>query len=220
MANDERPRPQILLISLNLQPYFDEIYRSLLTELGTKGKLHRVKKADTAIRLLSENPRPSAVLITDEALTDQKNAHVWEAVLQYVRQGGTAVAMGQFSSFVKPNKMKPFFSKAGLPWESGSYHRTTLVLNQEVVGDVLAAKLVSRYSQKALFVKPVAFEDAWYQTNENSVHESHVFAPTSVNNEGETAVALARVGEGKLGYLGDVNAEKGSEAVILAMCGL
>ncbi|KAB5513046.1 hypothetical protein GE09DRAFT_919546, partial [Coniochaeta sp. 2T2.1] len=85
-----------------------------------------------AISLLSEQPQPSAVLITDEALTGTKNARVWEAVLQYVRQGGTTVVMGLFASDVKPAAIK-FFAKAGLQWESGSYHRTTLVLNREVL---------------------------------------------------------------------------------------
>lgn len=36
----------------------------------------------------------------------------------------------------------------------------------------------------------------------------------------ESPVACASVGQGKLGYLGDVNAERESGDVILAMCGL
>lgn len=33
------------------------------------------------------------------------------------------------------------------------------------------------------------------------------------------SVALAKIGNGKLGYVGDVNGEEGSDAVVLAMCG-
>jgi hypothetical protein len=62
--------------------------------------------------------------------------------------------------------------------------------------------------------------DTWYHTNEDSVIKSRVFASISVNNAGETAVALANIEYGKLGYIGDVNAEKGLDAVIFAMCGL
>ncbi|KAI5854486.1 hypothetical protein GGS23DRAFT_590703 [Durotheca rogersii] len=220
MAAEEVTRPRIVLISLNWQPYFDEAYGSLLTELGSKASLQRAKKTGSAIRLLSEQPQPYAALITDEALTNAKNARVWEAVLQYVRQGGTSVIMGLFASYVKPMAIKPFFAKAGLQWEVGSYHRTTLVLNREVVANDLATKLPPQYSQKAVFVKNVAFTDAWYHTDENSVVESRVFAPTNANIAGETAVALASIGRGKLRYVGDVNTEKGSFAVILAMCGL
>ena len=51
-----------------------------------------------------------------------------------------------------------------------------------------------------------------------TVVESQVFPPTSTHIEGETAVALASIERGKLGYVGDANAEKGSDAAILAMC--
>ena len=107
--------------------------------------------------------------------------------------------MGHFSSFVKPLAIKPFFAKAGLQWEVGEYHRTTLVLNREAVGDDLATKLLPKYSQKAQFLKNVVSADAWYHTDEDSVVESRVFAPISVNNAGETAVALANIEHGKLG---------------------
>ena len=56
-------------------------------------------------------------------------------------------------------------------------------------------------------MKNVAREDVWYRTDENSVVESRVFPSISVHTEGEIAVALASVGMGKLGYVGDVNTE-------------
>lgn len=98
--------------------------------------------------------------------------------------------------------------------------RTTLVLNKRAVGYTVATKLLPQYSQKAVFLKNVTSEQAWYVTDEDSVVESAVFHPDSANKTGESPVVLGRVGEGKLGYVGDVNAEKGSDAAILAMCGL
>jgi len=220
MATEEVAKPTILLISLNSHSWFDEMYDTFLTGLESKAIIQRARKGGPTIRRLSEQPPPSAALITDEALTNEENAHVWEAVLQYVRLGGTSVVMGHFPTFVSPPKMKPFFARAGLPWEVGSYHRTTVKLNIEAVGnDDLAATLPPKYSLKALFVKNVASSDAWYRPDEDSVVESRVFAPTSVNNVGESPVVLARVGDGRLGYVGDVNAEEGSDSAILAMCG-
>ncbi|XXG96706.1 hypothetical protein Hte_002996 [Hypoxylon texense] len=218
MATTDSTKPLILLVSLNLVSYFDDMYASLLTQLLSKATVKRIQKQDSVIRLLSEGPRPSAVLVTDEALTRKENSGAWEAVLQYVRRGGTSVVMGHYPSFVKPDDVKPFFGKAGLPWDSASYLRTTLVLNREAVGDSLAPRLPPRYSQKALSVQNVAPADAWYVTNEDSVVESNVFAPTSANVVGESPVVLARVGDGKLGYIGDVNAEEGSTTVVLAIC--
>lgn len=46
----------------------------------------------------------------------------------------------------------------------------------------------------------------------------HIWKPFST--AGETAVALGKVGRENLGFVGDVNREKGCNAAILAMCGL
>ncbi|KAF9905016.1 hypothetical protein EC991_002079 [Linnemannia zychae] len=209
----------ILAISLHNQPWFDEMYAPLLTALRSNAKFQRAENATSVIRFLSQRPEPSAILITDEALTLQANRAVWMKVLEYVRGGGTAIVMGLFPSFVQPDSMKPFFSQAGLPWGAGSYHRTTLALNPTAVGVANAEKLPQKYSQKAVFVNNVVRENMWYTTDDNSVVQSAVFSPTSAHTNGETAVAMATVGSGKLGYVGDVNAEDGSNAVILAMCG-
>jgi len=210
---------RVLAISLHNQPWFAEMYAPLLTALRSNAEFQQAENSTSAIRLLSQVPEPSAVLITDEALTLPQNSAVWDAVLEYVRRGGTAIIMGLFPSFVEPDSLKPFFSQAGLPWRAGSYHRTTLALNRAVVDVVSARKLPQSYSQKAVFVSNVEPENMWYKTDNNSVVQSMVFAPTSANKPGETAVAMATVGRGKLGYVGDVNAEEGSKAVVLAMCG-
>ncbi|KAM0271149.1 hypothetical protein ACHAQH_009168 [Verticillium albo-atrum] len=220
MSTPAASKPRVVLISLNHQPYFDEMYSSLLSALNDKAQVQRVKKSGPLIRLLSDQPVPSAVLLTDEALTTRANNKAWEAVVEYVRGGGIAVAMGHFPSFVKPLTIKPFFAKAGLPWERGDYTRTTLALNREAVPGMAAQGLQPQYSQKAVFVGNVASSDSWYETTDDSVVESRVFPLESVKKAGETAVAFATVGMGKLGYVGDVNAETGSDAVVLAMCGL
>lgn len=209
---------RILIISLSEGSFFEEISHRILATLRSKTTVQLAKDPDSTVQLLAQ--QPSTILIADEALTENNYSHIWGAVLQCVRQGSTAVVMGQFSSFVRPDNMKLFFSKAGLSWDGGSYTRTTLVLNQAAVGDMLATQLPKSYSQKALFVNNVVSSDAWYTTDEDSVVESRVFGPTPVNTPGETPVAMARVGEGRLGYVGDVNAEEETDAVILAMCDL
>ncbi|KAG6101667.1 hypothetical protein E4U31_003612 [Claviceps sp. LM219 group G6] len=217
---DSARKSHILAISLAHQFYFDDMFEPLITAIKSKAKFTQVKDANSALQQLSQQPSPTAVLITDEALTLGQYKHVWSAVLQYIRSGGKAVIMGTFTGHVKPPNMKPFFAQADLPWECGSYHRTTVVLNSAVIEKGLAAKLPAQYSQKAVAVKNVAPNDAWYMANDDSVIESMVFAPTSAKAFGESPVTFASVGDGKLGYIGDVNAEQGSNAVTLAMCGL
>jgi ribonuclease HI len=213
-------KPRVLAVSLNRLSFFDSMYESLLGKLRAGSPFQRVEDGVEAIHMLREEPRPAAVLVTDEALTLREHAPVWDAVLQYVRQGGTAVCMGHFPCFVKPLSIKPFFARAGLDWEEGAYQRTTLVLNRQAIGADLASKLLPEYSQKAVFLKHAKPSDAWYVTNKHSVLESLVFGAENVHKPGESPVLLACVGEGKLGYIGDVNGEEGSEAVVLAMCGL
>ena len=75
MANKE-DAPKVLLISLNLESFFDKMYSSLLTSLRSKANLLRVEEAAKAIRLMSESPPPSAVLVTDEGLTFKANSNV------------------------------------------------------------------------------------------------------------------------------------------------
>ncbi|KAF5591998.1 triacylglycerol lipase [Fusarium subglutinans] len=213
MANTAT-KPWILAISLDHKPFLDDMFEPLMAKIRRRADFLRVEDADSAKHWLSR-ATPEAILITDEGLTEDQNSHVWHAVLRYVRGGGTAVVMGCFSNFVLPLSIKPFFAQAGLEWCSASYTGETFVLNDAAVDSCSAAKMVPEYSTKAQFLNNVALGDAWYVTDE----ESNVLSPINAR-AGESAVAFASVGDGKLGYIGDVNAEHGSNVAVLAMCGL
>jgi len=73
---------------------------------------------------------------------------------------------------------------------------------------------------KAVSLKGVEERSKIYRPTEASVTQSHVFAPEYVDDLSQAAVAYQKVGNGWLGYVGDVNSEEGSTAVIVAMCGL
>lgn len=113
-----------------------------------------------------------------------------------------------------------FFTYAGLPWAAGSYLRATFVLNPAAVGPALAAKLPARYSQKPLSVKYVGFDQAWYQTDEESMMESLGWARRPVDCPDEAPVAVGKVGDGRLAYIKVANVEDGTGDVTLALCGL
>ena len=78
------------------------------------------------------------------------------------------------------------------------------------------SSLPNQYSQKALFLANVASNDSVYCPSSESVTQSRVFLPEPANPN-EAAVAFTKVGEGWLGYIGDVNNELGSQAVLLSM---
>jgi len=49
--------------------------------------------------------------------------------------------------------------------------------------------------------------------------QSNVFSASPVD-QAQTPVAFTKIGDGSLGYIGDVNAEEESDNVVLAMCGI
>lgn len=194
------PGPRILALCLDYESLFDDVFVSHLT---SKAKMERATTEEAALGILSQEPPPSIILVADAALTRRRK--LWERVIDRLREGATVVLAGCFSSMATAGQFNRFFARVGLPWEQGSYHRTTVSLRRGVVGAHLASRLPSAYSLKAVFVKNVERSAAWYTPSETPA---------------EAAVVFAEVGLGRLGYVGDVNGEKSSEAVVLAMCGL
>ncbi|KAK0746074.1 hypothetical protein B0T18DRAFT_438143 [Schizothecium vesticola] len=193
----------ILVLCLEHEDLLDACFGSFVNRITSKAMLTRAATPGAAIRMLSFENRPSTILITDAAITRQR--HVFERVADCLFQGTTVLLCGFFNSMVHVDEFRCFFAKLGLPWTRGSYHRTTVSMRRGVIGDPLASRLPTSYSQKAVFVKNIDRSAAWYAEHESS---------------DEAAVAFARVGQGMLGYIGDVNGEEMSTSVVMAMCGL
>ncbi|KAI8152853.1 hypothetical protein K4K49_004935 [Colletotrichum sp. SAR 10_70] len=157
-------------ISRKYESFFDEVYADLLTRLRQKADIQWGKQSSSALSLIQQSPPATAVLITDAALTEE-SPKVWDAIIAYVGQGGSAIAMDHFSSSVKPNEIRPFFAK---DWESGDYHRTTVALYAQIAGST-AERLPTQYSQKAQFLKGVHPHAILYGPHKTSVTESRVF---------------------------------------------
>ncbi|KAK3654134.1 hypothetical protein LTR56_004188 [Elasticomyces elasticus] len=210
--------PTIALLSLEKQGFFDEMFEGLVATLKAKGSITEYTDRDGAYDMLTAATRPDIVLATDAALPESKYMSIRRKAYDYATNGGTLIFMGHFSSFARPPAIKTMFNAFGLPWESGDYHRTTFDVNAAMTR-FDTASLVPSYSQKALHLQHVAREDAIYLPTSSSQTQSMVFAPQSVNLAQSPAV-LGVCGRGKVGYLGDVNAEEGTTKVVLAMCGI
>ncbi len=221
-TNSETSRPTVLLLSLEDPGYWDELYSDQVDSIAARASIKRVKKPQAASTFLANN-RPFAIIVTDPAIVSQKPAFqsVSDQVIQYVRSGGTAVLATLFSSQVRPDDLTRWFRESWcLPWQTGDYHRTTVSLNPSCQSERLnTGSLPQNYSQKAVFLKNVATTAAMYRPSGFSMTESHVFAAAPVDTS-QTPVVFARVDEGWLGYVGDVNNESGSQSAVLAMCGL
>lgn len=197
----------VLTLCLEQESVFDGVHENLVAQITSKTKMERATTEEAALAILRRKAPPSVILVADGAIT--RNSKVREAVFDRLDQGATVVLAGCFSSMVTQGQFDRFFARLGLPWRRGSYTRTTVSLRRPAVHGQLASRLPAAYSQKATFAKNVAQSAVWYTPSESSGGAG-----------GEAAVAFAKMGLGRLGYIGDVNGEESSDAVVLAMCGL
>ena len=133
---------------------------------------------------------------------------VLSSLIEWVNAGGIAVVGSLFPNLTTGTEFNRFFNKWGLPWEMGDYHRTTYALNPSIrhlSGHL--ANLATSYNVKAVHLKGVKAEDVLYAPTEDSRVESNVFSPTPVDLS-NVPVAYTRIGDGFLGYVGDVNSRK------------
>lgn len=212
-------KPIIVVLTLDKPEFFNDMCGAFVALLKTKADFRQANTPDEARAAFNSHPKPAAILSADESLTVSTRISLVHDALSYVRSGGVLIFMGLFSSFTRPPNIKILFSRLGLPWESGSYHRSTFKLNREMT-HFDKSGLITSYSQKTLHLANVAYDDAVYLPGDDSVVESNVFGPRRVSDRTETPAAFTRVGDGKTGYVGDVNNEDETTPVILGMCGL
>ncbi|KAK1834756.1 hypothetical protein QBC39DRAFT_342776 [Podospora conica] len=195
-------RSRVLALCLEHEDLFDKCFGSLVKTITSKAKLDRATTPEAAIRMLTDENIPSTILITDAAITRQRA--VFKLVANCLARGTTVVLCGLFSSMVNVNDFRCFMAELGLTWTFGSYARSTVSLSQYYTEIQTRSGLPKSYIQKAQFVKTPDRSPIWY----------------AGKNSGEGAVAFAKVRQGRLGYIGDVNGEEESTAVVMAMCGL
>jgi hypothetical protein len=221
MASSEAaaPKPLIVILTLDKPEFFNDMYEGFVRQLNTKAEFRQVNTPDEARSAFNGHPKPAAILSADESLTVSTRITLVHDALSYVRSGGILVFMGLFSSFARPSDIKTLFSRLDLPWASGDYHRSTFKLNREMTHFNKNA-LAASYSQKALHLANVKFDDAVYLSTDESVVESIVFGPRRVSDRTQTPAAFTKVGEGRVGYVGDVNNEDETTPLVFGMCGL
>lgn len=209
-------RPEILLISLASQPFFDESYLSLLDNLCNSAHLKRAKTARGAIRYLEAN-NPSSILVTDEGLTKTKHRAVLDKVASYIRNGGLVIVGLHFPKFTETDVFDKFFNETfGLPWQQGDYLRCYFQLNPScsLPTGVSSNSFPAPYSMKVHLVKNAQPHEKIFVPEADAIFKSQYVDPA------QAAVVGAKVGNGYLAYIGDVNRGEGSDNIILSLCGL
>ncbi|MCJ1359731.1 MAG: hypothetical protein MMC33_009733 [Icmadophila ericetorum] len=226
------PLPKILIITGHHDGTFAAVCKHLLESLEKVASITRSQDPLQINQLLLSGDI-SSVLVVDPTLfllSQLQYRILRDTVRQFARtQGGTILFCGIFNSFVRPTDINYFFKPEwNLPWRSGDYCRTSFSLNPgfrlddngSPAFDPKAAGLDTAYSEKALHIEGMAKSSMLYVTTPDSQLESLVFAARPQHNEKESPVVFQTYGKGRVGWIGDVNGEKGSTKVVLGICGL
>jgi hypothetical protein len=219
-SQDANPKPLIVTLALDKAEFYNDLHTDFNNLLKTHADVEYATTPSEARAFLNRSVnKPTAILSADESLTKSTRLTLVREAASYVRSGGTLIFMGVFSGFTRPSDIKLLFSKFDLPWASGDYTRNICVFNPAMTL-LETSGMAASYSQKALHVKDVQHGDAVYLPSAESESGSTVFPPRSVDGRTQASVAFARVGTGKVGYVGDVNNESDTTTVVLRMCGL
>jgi len=209
----------ILLLALEPDDTDSDFKRPLYNAISSHVPLIKTL-AEGAMPYLSSS-HLAGVLVPNGDIAKRKHTRILSRLVEFVKAGGTVVLGGSFSTFFPLQQLDSFFGKTwGVPWQHGSYHRTTFQVN--LCNELVKANpsLSPSYSMKALHVKNFAVNNEIYRPSSASRIESMVFAPSLINDLSQSPAVYTRVGKGHLGYIGDINWEDGSTKVILAMFGL
>ena len=210
-------KPPILLISIDKDSFLDDISSHMIAALQRRGPiLEATTAADASTKITAHIP--STILITTADFAKKRHAALHSKVAEYARAGGTVIICGQFCNFIEPPRFNAFISSVwDLPWTFGDYHRSTYIPNPTRRSKVQHG-LPESYCVKAVHIQDAAAEDMVYISTPDSRIQSHVFPPDSAHDLGQAPIVFTALGKGYLGYVGDVNQEKHTTAVILAMC--
>ncbi|KAJ7077890.1 hypothetical protein B0H15DRAFT_861325 [Mycena belliarum] len=211
-------RSNVVVLSLLNERNLYDLYAQLLDSIRSVATVHFVE-SKAAFGSALKITKPSAVLAIDGAITKEVNADVLQQLIQFTKGGGIVVCCCNFSNGLNYRAGSEYFSRWGLPWDAGSYFRTTVHLHAlKSVPGLSFEGLSPSYSLKSLSLVHVRPEHAVYNPSSSSLVESHVFEADKLPvDPAESPCTYAAVGQGYLGYIGDVNGEEDSTRTILAM---
>ncbi|KAK0213825.1 hypothetical protein IW262DRAFT_1279619 [Armillaria fumosa] len=208
--------PSVLILALAHERFMYSPYTQLMESMKACATVTQVETKGEFAREMKLSP-PTVVIAIDAGISEPENSVVLQRLLQYTRGGGTTICCCNFSNAIHNARVKTFFATCGLPWDLGSYFRTTAHLNQAATGMVLEG-LPESYSLKSMTLLNVARRHRIYAPSPTSRVESNVFGPNAIPIDvNECPCAYGPVGRGWLGYVGDINNEDGSTRVIMAM---
>ncbi|KAJ3506954.1 hypothetical protein NLJ89_g6573 [Agrocybe chaxingu] len=161
------------------------------------------------------------VFIADKGISGLSNKLVLTKVVDWVKNGGQAAIGGLFPKTTTPEQAGDVFAAFGLvKWKTGSNCRAEAELNRHHETAVKNEEtLVESFDMTAVHVTGFLPSDMLYEQYFQEYEYDSDFEPPG-GEAWEAPVLQTHVGNGQLGYIGDVNAEHESTKVLLAMLDL
>ena len=214
-------KPLVVIFRLQYNSWFDHTNAQLIPALAQKSVVRQAQTPSQARRYLTSTTRPHAIILADTILTKPEYHESHAPLVEYATAGGTDIYAAPFSSSsLFPDLENMFADVWGLPWRiaesstRGGYIVNPLIKGFETEG------LVKHCSFRRLQVQNVAFEDIVYVTPSLADNLKNG-QPSHVKTYG-TPAAFAKVGRGRVGYIGDDSfsnvRERATDELILAMC--
>ena len=227
-------KPQILLLQLGNQfqiDTFNHSYTGLCTKMEEQ---YTVTKASS---LTEEHLAQSkAIILVDGGLTRSTERSTQIKLSEYAKAGGSLIFACLFSSFTYRSSFNKMCETMNLPWGRGESFRDGMTLNPafaSVFGKEAFKTLEQSYSMKAVNLINIRVTSKVYVPTEDSRIQSIVFPPHMVDtpqfpapwkifpldmlDTPQTPAVWHKYGQGHIAYIGDVNNETGSQALIIAM---
>lgn len=207
-------RPFMMVLSFDNEVFFTKVQGDLLSKLRSKLEVLHGLSNERVVDLLTSSDLVG-ILITDSAIAEPENAYLLARLVEYTKAGGTVVIGGSFSGTMKFHDVSTFFRDAwGLPWEAGDYTRTEVTLNGKHDFVKNHASLPTSFTVKTLHLSGIVPSMALYVASK----QSHIYTP--LKKVTQAPIVHTKIGEGYLGYLGDVGLDESHTAVVLTMFGL
>jgi hypothetical protein len=222
---------RVLLISIEDMSWLGDMYSSFIAQLNSKSDLVEVNQVADAVQKINNGPQ--AVLLFEPSLMNKKqrgkHQTLNDALVSYVRAGGTVVFGCQCSSHVRPPDLEWYFSTIwNLPWTAGNYARYDFQMDPGME-QIKRKNLPTAYNVKALQLKDVEPGDVVYHEHGEAhglltgmyragMIDFNPHGPNPGANGGP--VIWKKYEDGYVGWTGDVNNEGGTQEITLRMCGL
>jgi hypothetical protein len=181
------------------------MYPQLFPKILSRTTVHESITSEDALNYIGSG-WPNIILVSDPAIAKKENQWLLDSIVDWVKHGCTLVCMGFFSSTTEYTQMDAIFrERFGLKWRAVEYTSHDVRLHHSLDETMIRrSSLVPEFQAKAVYLGHVPTSEIVYAGGSRNV----------------AYAAFARVGLGKVGYIGDVNFGEEPERLILAMCHL